>query len=874
MSDHIVFVTTEFEPVTAGGAGAVVAGIADALSNDGHRVTVLLIAVDPVKSNDSRVTVVPVERDAVATEGRPLSSSKAAYSALLVLLDGVPASAIEFQDFDGLGFWTLTHRSGTALTTTPIGIRYHLPADHILDEVGSPRADFAVTRILERQALACADFVISQTESMRPVIAERYGVPDNRIIIGPPPVPPVERVDPKPSVEPRFAVVGRLSEQKGVHDLLDDVSDTLTRHPEMSIEFIGSDGWSATHDRPMREWLPELLPDSVRGQVVFRDAIARDELPGYLSDFWAVIVPSRLESYCLVAHEVRSMGLPLIVRNEPAIVEHFSDGRGAIVYDRAGSGVDTVLENVLADRSMLESVVAAGAAPNTDPVVVYQNIPEPRHLQSQAGLATAALYTLEAATSDDGSTTGGLARAAASLLRKLPDPVARAAIVVVPDRLKDRFRSVASWPEEQEKRSYASRLDAVRTAITSGGFGDVSDPRVSVIIPCFNQGHLVEAAILSVFEQTNNSWEVVVINDGSTDPVTIDALASIDLPRVRVIDQENRGLPGARNTGIRASRGEFFVPLDADDELLPSYVDSLIEVFDTDETLAFVHCWAELFGDVNWVWATRPYNPFVELLSNGVLQTAMVRRGAWDSVGGYDETLTSGNEDWDMWLRFQEAGWNNQQVRQPLYRYRKEGISMSVTNEAAFEEGRQRMIDRHPELYNREAIQSVKRRHYPLLSVILEAPIRPTGLELDDVELVVAPDTLRRIESHLLDTAWTVSTSEGDRCASVLAARGKYVTFVSDDQTNLSGVDDLIQSLERNDTQASRTGPDGVTVFRRWALVDSGTELEGNVPDTFAGCQDPELFVPSTFVVADRELRVVRQTPDEEGLVPAWLRDD
>jgi O-antigen biosynthesis protein len=68
-------------------------------------------------------------------------------------------------------------------------------------------------------------------------------------------------------------------------------------------------------------------------------------------------------------------------------------------------------------------------------------------------------------------------------------------------------------------------------------------------------------------------------------------------------------------------------------------------------------------------------------------------------VGGYDETMTSGNEDWELWLRLQEAGWGQVQVPLPLFRYRKHGVSMSVATEARFEEGRRMVRDRHPSLY-------------------------------------------------------------------------------------------------------------------------------------------------------------------------------
>src|SRR5918997_500688 len=89
---------------------------------------------------------------------------------------------------------------------------------------------------------------------------------------------------------------------------------------------------------------------------------------------------------------------------------------------------------------------------------------------------------------------------------------------------------------------------------------------VSVVIPCYNQAHFLGEAIESVLSQTYPHFEVVVVDDGSTDN-TQEVAARY--PGVRYIRQENQGLAGARNAGIRRSNGSFLVFLDADDRLLP-----------------------------------------------------------------------------------------------------------------------------------------------------------------------------------------------------------------------------------------------------------------------------------------------------------------
>jgi hypothetical protein len=293
-----------------------------------------------------------------------------------------------------------------------------------------------------------------------------------------------------------------------------------------------------------------------------------------------------------------------------------------------------------------------------------------------------------------------------------------------------------------------------------------------------------------------------------------------------------------------------------------------------DPTIGFAHCWAELFGDVNWIWATRPYNPYAELLSNSVLQTAMMRRSAWDEVAGYDESMRGGNEDWDMWLRFQEAGWGNRQVREPLYRYRKAGITMSVTNEARFEEGRERLRARHPALYAPEKLLELKSTCYPLVSIIITG----TGsnlvdllatMALSDIEVVGSADAVGHVSSHGCPT---VVVAVLEPCALAIAAKGKYLVTVDDETTSLDHVAGAVQMMEADRSIGFVSDTAQPPVLRRWLAIDRSAPWDGAPLGPYRGCQDPDWYVPESMRVGDRELLVVRQVPEEHGTVPTgWI---
>ena len=97
-------------------------------------------------------------------------------------------------------------------------------------------------------------------------------------------------------------------------------------------------------------------------------------------------------------------------------------------------------------------------------------------------------------------------------------------------------------------------------------------PVVSVVIPCFNQGSFLDESIGSVLAQTFEDFEIIVVDDGSTDAVSMQAFESFHYPKARLIRSKNQGLPAARNLAISHATGRYILPLDCDDKIAPSYL--------------------------------------------------------------------------------------------------------------------------------------------------------------------------------------------------------------------------------------------------------------------------------------------------------------
>lgn len=200
----------------------------------------------------------------------------------------------------------------------------------------------------------------------------------------------------------------------------------------------------------------------------------------------------------------------------------------------------------------------------------------------------------------------------------------------------------------------------------------------SIIIPCFNYGRYLREAVHSALCQTVQSLEVIVVDDGSTDPDThraLDNLASVS--RVRVVRQKNGGLSSARNTGIAVANGEYICCLDADDTIEATYIEIAIAVMETDRSVGFAYSWVQLFGDENNVWKTRDFDIEEALIDNHTSVAAVFRRDDWMAVGGYRPDMRQGYEDWEFWLRLAALGRRGRAVRVPLFNHRRHGRTMT-----------------------------------------------------------------------------------------------------------------------------------------------------------------------------------------------------
>ena len=226
-------------------------------------------------------------------------------------------------------------------------------------------------------------------------------------------------------------------------------------------------------------------------------------------------------------------------------------------------------------------------------------------------------------------------------------------------------------------------------------------PEVAVVIPCYNHGQFLRDALRSVADQDWPVSECVIVDDGSTDPATLDTFAELEAEGVRIIHQRNQGLAGARNTGVQATHAPFYVALDADDKIAPRFISTLIRPLLDDPSLGYCYSHAAFFGAATGTWKCPEYNPRQLLVENLSVATAVVRREAFDVAGGYQTDMIYGFEDWDFWLAMLSVGYYGKCCPEPLFMYRKHprGQSMLDSTQTHRAEMVRRIVSHHRDLF-------------------------------------------------------------------------------------------------------------------------------------------------------------------------------
>ena len=208
-------------------------------------------------------------------------------------------------------------------------------------------------------------------------------------------------------------------------------------------------------------------------------------------------------------------------------------------------------------------------------------------------------------------------------------------------------------------------------------------PQITVVVPAYNSMQYLPATLKSVFQQTYADFEIIVVNDGSTDN-TEEYVLSLKDARLKLVVQDNQGLAAARNTGIAHATGEYIAFLDADDLWESTKLEKQLRLFQENPEAGLVYTWVayideqghqtgRIFKDCAEGRIWRELTIFNIVRCGSV---PMVRRACFETCGTFDRSLDSAVEDWDMWLRIAHS-YDFLAVKEPLVYYRQRETSCS-----------------------------------------------------------------------------------------------------------------------------------------------------------------------------------------------------
>ncbi len=203
-------------------------------------------------------------------------------------------------------------------------------------------------------------------------------------------------------------------------------------------------------------------------------------------------------------------------------------------------------------------------------------------------------------------------------------------------------------------------------------------PRISIIIPCYNHGEYIEEAIESINQcEQKDLYEVIIVNDGSTENKTIEVLKKLETSGYQILHQQNLGVGAARNNGIKAARGEFILPLDSDNKIKEQFLLKAIKIFDKDISIAVIYSDSIFFGEQNLLKKAGLFDSDKLIIGNYIDACAFFRKSAWEAVEGYDENMPyMGYEDWDFWLKLAHNQYKFHYLNEVLFEYRVSADSM------------------------------------------------------------------------------------------------------------------------------------------------------------------------------------------------------
>lgn len=619
--------TTELAPQFSGGIGTYVDETARAMSACGHEVLVILADW----ANQGRIELRDAGSYQVVAFSPALWSDESGMGDLarlshafsnvfahLVSERGAP-DYLETQDYLGIGYFTLQRQLTfeRGFPKVPVLVRAHCPSYAYVRANSDPQFKLPNYWIgeMERFCLKAATKVLSPSLFADRVVLGDVPGADIARLPNPMRLAPVTEWD----YSGEFVYFARVQALKGIIELLAAFERRFDAGKLDPITVIGASTVFVERQCDLRQYLENKHADAIdAGLINFMGYVPRPKAHAHLSKAKAVLIPSRLETFCYSAAESMALGRVVVASQTGGQADYIKDGEsGILISDCSDAAFDRALNRA-------------------------------------------------AALSD------GERREIGETGRRVVDEFA-------PELVVEKLHNILEQLDPKASRTFPVVRQREHTehpvAVTEPG-------RLSVVVPAHNMGTMLCETLRSVFSCSQRPLEVIVINDGSTDLASISVLHQLRAPRgsgidLKVVHQRNQGLARTRNIGAELATGEYLAFLDGDDLVARDYYARAVEVLENYDNVGFVGCWLKYFEGSNGSWLTwNPEPPF--LLYHNLINSASVvfRRQEFLAHGLNDPSLNIGMEDYGSIIQLVSAGVAGVAIPERLFNYRVRVDSM------------------------------------------------------------------------------------------------------------------------------------------------------------------------------------------------------
>jgi glycosyltransferase involved in cell wall biosynthesis len=638
---RLAYVCRDLGRDSATGPGAQVFATAQAMAQAGHEVYLVAdaVAAGRSRSRPSGDSPTWVRVEDTRPGHRYFTESQAyadrVYDALCGLHAVRPLDVVEFVDASGEALTVLRAKRLLGEFATARIVVVLSPWASAADgprESGPVGVDGMITAVAERYCREHADVLLAGSRRAAGC-AGSLPVPVMLRPPGPVPVDLPRAVRPRPAAVRTVLRLGTLRPGSGLDVFLRAAEAVLAREPGFRFVVRGEDTATDPFGRSYWRHLLRRLAPEARARIVFGGPVGCRDICS---------LPAAGTQCVLPEAATESPGTALLAM-----------ALGYVITAPAGSTAADLVWDGHSGRIV----------PAADPdALAYALIAAAREPERSARLAGTAA---ERSRADHG--TAGVVAALSACYAAVP----RSGRGPVP----------AAGPPARTDRPQQT---STRTGAPAAAPTTPASP-VSVVIPLFDQGRYLGQAVDSVRRSGYPHVEIVVVDDGSTDPETVRAFD--DLRGVVKVRQRNAGLSAARNAGLARVSGRYVVPLDADDLLPPGFIASAVAAMERDSRLGCLTGYLRYFGLLDFTYVPVGHVPGLSLVLNTHARaTGLYRRDALEAVGGYDEELPA-FEDWDLHIRLHEAGYRSDvlPVVGQLYRRHRESMTFGVSDQLRLE---------------------------------------------------------------------------------------------------------------------------------------------------------------------------------------------